>query len=237
MSSLFAKLRGLADSPHTAAYKTARAAAQSWLPKIMRHPASKPFDIVKAARKLTLPVEDRLIVFESETEQALLMDFYLVDYRPDGKSVAETCVFAPGELTPDETEAHRAMLASRTSLFEAVAVHDREPKILLRDRLDPAAPELWLTDLGLAGSIRRLGKVLLFTRVFSPYGLHMTGGFSFVFETKHEPALVAGYRRELWSAPAAHRNHRRTIFFLAQHRRHGLEQAYADVVRPAGATD
>lgn len=230
MPSWFDKLRGVTDSPDTAAYKTARAASKSWFTKIMAHPASKPFNIVKAARKLTLPVEDRTIIFEGETEQALLMDFYLLDYRPEGTSVLESCAFAAGELTPNEAEAHQAMAASRTSLFEAVAVHEREPKIRLRDRLDPATPDLWLTDLGLAASLARLGNTLLFTRVISLRGLHMTGGFSFVFEVKHESVLIDGYRREIWSTPAAHRNHRRTIFFLDRHRHYGLESTYADPV-------
>lgn len=229
------KLRGTAGSSLTADYQTVRAASKSWFPKIMAHPASQPFNMIKAARKLTLPVEDRTIIFEGETEQALLMDFYLFDYRPDGKSVAEVCAFAPGVLTPDEEEFHRAALASRTSLFEAVAAHEREPQILLRDLLAPEAPEFWLTDIGLSDSLRRLGKMLFFTRVISLRGLHMTGGFNFVFEAKHGPALIDAYRRETWSAPAAHRNNRRTIFFLDWHRRHGLESAYADPTPPAGA--
>ncbi len=232
MSSSFNKSPGRTDSPHTAAYKAARAALRSCSPKITAHPASKSFDLIKAAKKLTLPVKDRTIIFDGETEQALLIDFYQIDYRPEGKSVLESCVFAAGELTPDEAEAHQAMAASRTSLFEAISVDTREPKILLRDRLVPTAPELWLTDIGLASSIARLGKILLFTRVIPLRGLHMTGGFSFVFEMKHESALIDGYRRALWSAPAAHHNHRRTIFFLDRHRRHGLEQAYADIMPP-----
>lgn len=232
MFSWLDKLSGVTGSPHLVTYQTVRAATRSWFPKIMEHPASKSFDLVKAARKLTLPVEDNAIIFEGETEQALLMDFFLVDYRPNGKSVLESCVFAAGELTPDEAEAQQAMAASRTSLFEAISVDTREPKILLRDRLDPAAPELWLTDIGLASSLARLGKILLFTRVIPLRGLHMTGGFSFVFEMKHDSALIDGYRRALWSAPVAHHNHRRTIFFLDRHRRYGLEQAYEDTGPP-----
>lgn len=227
------KSRAAAASPQVATYQTLRAASKSWCSKVMDHPASKPFNIVKAAKKLTLPVEDRTIVFEGEIEQALLFDFYLLDYRPDGKSLVESCAFAPGELTPDEAAFHQAITASRTSLFETMAVHDREPQILLRDRLNPEAPEFWLTDLGLSDSLRRLGKVVFFTRVISLRGLHMTGGFSFVYEAKHALALIDGYRRAIWSAPAARHDHRRTIFFFDRHRRHGLETTYADAVPPA----
>ena len=41
--------------------------------------------------------------------------------------MAESCVFAEGELTPIEAEIHQANIASRTSVFEVVTVHDSEP--------------------------------------------------------------------------------------------------------------
>ena len=239
MPTWFDKLHGAADRPEIATYKALRAASKSWFEKIMRHPATKNFEIVKAAKKLTLAVEGRTIIFEDETETAVLMDYYLFDYRPVDKSVAESCLFAPDQLTPLEADLHLANLASRTSLFEAVAVHDHEPKILLRDRLNKDAPDLWLTDLGLSDSFRRIGgKVLLFTRVISLHGLHITGGSSFVFEPKREFALVDGYSRAMWSVPARHRDHRRTSYFLGLNRRFGLAQALADVVpsAPSAAT-
>ena len=230
------KLRGAADNPDTAVYKSIRAASKTWFDKIIQHPASKPFDIVKAAKKLALSVQDRTVVFEDENEQAMLMDFYLLDYRPDGKSVAESCLFASGELTPVEAEWHQAFLASRTSLFEIAAVHNHEPKILLRDRLNQTASELWLTDLGLSDSFRRIGaKALLFTRVVSLRGLHITGGFSFVFDPKHESQLVDGYRWEMWSVRQSRQDCRRTGFFLGLNRKFGLAQEHADVVPPAGS--
>ena len=234
MPDWFAKLRRPADSPDVADYKAIRAASKTWFAKIMAHPGSKPFNITQAARKLGLSVKAGPIVFDDESEMAVLMDYYLFDYRPKDRSVAESCVFVPGDLTPLEAGVHKANLASRTSLFEVTHVHDREPKILLRDRLNRDAPELWLIDLGLSDTFRRLGgKALLFTRVVSSRGLHMTGGFSFVFEPKHEFALIDGYRRAMWSVPLARQDQRRTSYFLGLNRKFGLEQAYADVAPPA----
>jgi hypothetical protein len=234
MSSWFDKFRPITDSTDVAAYKAIRAAGISWFPKIMAHPASKDFDLVKAAKKVGIPVVDNTIVFDDECETAVLMDYFLFDYRPKDKSVAESCVFAPGELTPLEAEMHEANLASHTSLYEVTHAHNSEPKILLHDRLNKDAPDLWLIDLGLSNSFRRLGgKVLLFTRVVSLHGLHMTGGFSFVFETKHEFALVDGYHRAMWSVPPTRQDRRRTHWFLGFNRRFGLGQAYADVVPSA----
>jgi hypothetical protein len=233
MSTWFDKFRSAADSPEIVTYKRIRAAGKSWCSKIMAHPACKHFEIVKAAKKLTLSVEDRTIIFEDEAEQAVLMDYFLFDYCPDGKSLAESCVFTPGELTPIEAEFHQANLVSRTSLFEVTGVHDREPKILLRDRLTKDTPELWLTDVGLSETFRRMRQILLYTRVVNLKGLHFTGGFSFVFDLKHASALTDGYGRAMWSIPESRRAHRRTGFFLGLNRKIGMEQAYHDIEPPA----
>lgn len=225
--------RSTTESPDIATYKALRAASKTWFDKVMQHPASKRFNIVKAARSAGIEVAGNLIVFDEEFESAVLMDHYLFDYRPEEKSVAESCVFAPGELTPLEAELHQAHLASRTSLFLVTHVHPDEPKILLQDRLLPNTPELWLTDLSLADSCRRIGgRVLLFTRVVSLRGLNITGGFSFVFDPKQELALIEGYRRELGTAPKTQADRRRTRHFLRLNSQFGLDQAYPEAVPP-----
>lgn len=238
MPEWFNKLGRPADSPDVADYRAIRAAPKIWFSKITAHPGAKPFDITKAGRKLGLSTDAGPIIFDGESEMAVLTDYFLFDFRPKQQSVAESCVFAPGELAPLEAEFHRANLASRTSLFEVTHVHDHEPRILLRDRLTPTPSELWLTDLSLSDTFRRFGgRLLLFTRVVSLHGLHITGGFSFVFDPKHESALVEGYRRDMWSVPEPLRTRRRTGYFLALNRKYGLPQDYADVVPSSEAGD
>jgi len=226
------KLSGSSDSPDVANYKAIRVASQSWFKKIMRHPDARRFDPVKAAKRVGISVQDGAVIFDEEADAAVLMDYLLIDYRPNGKSVVESCVFPADELTPLEMEWHEAVLTSRTSLFEVAGFHEHEPKILLRDRLNKEAPDLWLIDLGLSKSFRQMGKCLIYTRVFSLRGLHMTGGFSFIFDPKSEFALTDGYRREMWSVSASLQERRRTAYFLGCDRKSGLAQAYADVVPP-----
>jgi hypothetical protein len=229
------KLRGAsADTSEISAYRALREASKSWFDKIMAHPGSKRFDMLKAGRKLGAPMHGRTFIFEDETEMAVLTDYYLFDYRPDGESLAESITFSPGELTELELVFHEANLTSRTSLFEIVRAHAQNPTILLRDLLNPAVPEVWLTDLGFSDSFRRFGgRRLMFTRVVSARGLHVTGGFSFIFDGKHESALVDGYRRAMWSVAPQHHDHRRTGYFLALNRKLGLAQRYADVEPPS----
>ncbi|MDO8538845.1 MAG: hypothetical protein Q7S40_00280 [Opitutaceae bacterium] len=230
MPSSFERSRA-SESPEVATYRALRAAGSSWVKKIMRHPATKRFDVIKAAKKLTVSVDGRTLVFEDETESSVLMDYFLFDYRPEGKSVVESCVFAPGEFTRLEADLHQAKMQSRTSLFEVVAVHEREPKLILRDRLVKGVPDIDLIDVGFSETVRRSdARRLLFIRLISVHGLHMTSGFSFTFDPRHEFALIDEYRRALWSAPAQHQAHRRMVYYLGLKRRIGLPQAYADVV-------
>ena len=234
MLSSFRPSSDSADTPEVATYKALRSASKSWAEKLSQHPASKSFDLLKAARKLGISVEDRTIIFEAEFEMAVMMDHYLLDYRPDGKSLAESATFAPGELAPLVSTFHEACLASRTSLYLITAVQEKHPQILLRDRLRPDEPELWLTDIALAATVHDIGgQVLIFTRVVSAQGLHFTGGFSFVFDPKNESAILDSYRRAQWAIPAKRHDEHRISFFLGMNRRIGLEQGFADVQPPS----
>jgi hypothetical protein len=226
----FLQPTGGADHPDVATYKSLRTAGETWIAKIMRQAESLGFDVLGAAKKLALTFEGKTLVFEDETEQPALVDYYLFDYRPNGKSLVESCVFAPGELTPLESEIHRANLASGTSLYEVAEVHAQQPKFLLRDRLNPAS-DLWLIDLNLSATFRRFDrKVFMFTRVVTHGEIHCTSGYSFIFEEKVGHALAEEYRRATWSVPAPLRDRRRIGWFLHRNRQHGLPQAGADVV-------
>lgn len=233
--NFFSRLsRNEPDTPDVATYKAIRAAGKTWVDKVLSNPATRPFDIPAAARKIGLSIVDRTIAFDDENEPAILMDYFLFDFKPQGKSVAETCLFAPGEFTPLEAELHQANCESRTSLFAVARVHPNEPKILLRDRLTPTAPELWLIDLALSESFRNArSQAFLYTRVVSLRGVHLTSGFSFVYDLKHESMLIDGYCRAMWSVREALRDQRRTRYFFALNRKIGQPQAYEDILRPS----
>jgi hypothetical protein len=222
---LFFKRSAPAPTDELALYKDIREASRSWFPKVMNHPATQPFSIFKAARKLGLPISDRTIIFDDELEQAMLMDYYLFDYRPDKLAPAESCTFADGDLKPREVAFHQASLASFTSLYEVVDVHPTQPRFLLRDLLLSPQPDLWLTDVNLTASFRRNGPALLYTRCITVEGLTLTGGFSLGFSPEHKSLLVKNHWQAMYSVPAVRKPGRRTPFFYVQHRRHGLPQA------------
>jgi hypothetical protein len=215
-------------------YKAIRAASKTWFEKIMRHPARPHFDMVKAARNVGIDVEGNTIIFEDECESAVLMDNLLCDYRPGQNSLVESCVFEAGALAPLEAGWHQALVASRTSLFAVTEINFAASQILLRDLLLPAAPDFWITDIGFAQSFHHNKiKPLVFTRVVSLRDIHLTGGFSFLFEAKHQDKLVEGYHEAFGMTTPAQAERRRTRHFLRQNRQLGEPQAYADVAPPS----
>ena len=210
-------------------YRAIRDAGRSWFPKVMDQPAIAAADLTKAAQQVGLPVKNHTIIFEDqELEGAMLMDFFLFDYRPKGKTPSEACVFAEGELEPLEAEFHRAGTTGHLSLFEIDSVHEQLPRIRLCDLLYPHRPHLWLTDINLSASFRQLGPALLFTRILSLRDLNLTGGSSLPFAIDRKSALLDGYKRAMWSIPRAKQAQRLTPYFYAQYLRYGLPQAFGE---------
>lgn len=213
-----------------ATYQSIRNASKTWFPKVMDHPIMHAFELIKAAKQVGLPVRDGGVVFEdAELEGAMLMDFFLFDYRPKRMSPAESCIFDDGELKPLEAEFHRAAIAGHLSLFEVVGLHEHLPRIRLQDLLHRDRADLWLTDINLSASFHRLGPALIFTRVVTLRELNLTGGFSFVFDIRHKAPLIDGYQRAMWSVPRAKQGERRTPHFYAQHLLHGTPQTFGDI--------
>jgi hypothetical protein len=210
-------------------YRAIRDASKTWFSKVLDHPAMVAFELVNAAQQVGLSVKNRTIFFDDEElEGAMLMDFFLFDYRLHRKAPIEACVFTEGELNTLEEEYHRASLSGHLSLFEIDDIHEQLPRIHLRDLLFPDRPGLWLTDINLSASFRQQGPALIFTRILSLRDLNLTGGVSFSFDITWKTALIDGYQRAMWPIPRAKQPQRRIPHFYAQYLRFGLPQAFGE---------
>lgn len=187
-------------------------------------------DPIKVAKKLTIPVEGRTIIFEDEeTEGAAFMDFLLHESRHGGRRVIEHCDPDRMNLSPDERDLLEAHKVSRTSLFEVPACDSTTGRLTLRDLLEPERPDVLLSDLSLSSCPEVAGRVLLFIRVIECQGIQMTSGMFFSFSAVHRETLLAGYQSRMKTVSPSDRSERRMIFFFQQHRTHGAAQAFADV--------
>jgi hypothetical protein len=210
-------------------YEELRRAGRALIPKIYASPARKEFDMLKAGKKLTVPISGRTFLFEGETDMNALADFWIHEFRHGGKRMIERCQPEEMDLTPLERELLRAHQQSRTSLFEVIEALPGEHRVRLCDVLEPERAEVRLTDVGLSESLVRLEcPVLLFFRVIAACGFEMTSGVSFVFRQERKPMLLQAYRERMRTVTPADWTERRFVFFYRKHREFGEEQVYQE---------
>jgi len=128
-------------------------------------------DLDEGGRKLGL-LRDGVLVFETEDEMSVLMDYCLHDIRRRGRTEVERFL---AQSPPAEGSDERIVLeALRRSWFALVAVEEAEPGVGVRARDLLRDEPLFVTDVAFGGSCQP-GQVLA-TRLTAPEGIVMTTG-------------------------------------------------------------
>jgi len=210
-----------------ARYKHLRAVSLGLPSKVLAATRALDFDMLKAAKKLTLPVSGRTLIFDGEAESAALMDFYFHEFRKGGRTLLDCCDSDTMVLSADERDLIEAHRQARTSLFEVTETKPREAQIRLRDVLDPDQPDVMLSDISMSSMGDISGKLLLFVRVVACQGIEMSSGIFFPFAPRHRTRLLDGYAGRMKTVPAGERSERRFIFFFQRHREFGEGQEFA----------
>jgi hypothetical protein len=213
-------------------YEEVRKAGRELIPKIYKNPISKEYDIIKAAKMLTLPVSDRTLLFDGETDMNALADFWIHEFRRGGKTMIERCRPEEMGLSPLEAELLLAHQRTRTSLFEVIEAQPRERRLRLCDLLEPERAEVRLTDVSLSvslGDAHWQRPPMIFFRIITVQGYEVTSGVSFVFRPVHKQALLAAHQERMNRVPPGDKAERRYVFFYRKQREIGEEQAYASV--------
>jgi hypothetical protein len=186
--------------------------------------------MLKAGKKLTVPISDRTFLFDGETDMNALADFWIHEFRQGGKTMIERCRPEEMNISPLEAELLRAHQQSRTSLFEVIEVPHRESQVRLRDLLEPKRAEVRLTDVGLSGSLRRIAcPVLLFFRLVTTCGFEVTSGVNFTFRQERKLALLLAYWERMQRVMPGDWMERKFVFFYRKHRECGEREVYQDV--------
>ena len=207
-------------------YKRVRAAGHSLFPKINETSQSREFDMLKAAKKMTLPIQRQTIIFDGETETAALMDFFFHEFRKGGRRLIDCC--QPVALTPDEQDVLAAHRLAQTSLFEILARDAKRAEVRLGNLLFPEQPEVILSDVSMSQTGWNLAMPLLFLRVVACQGIAMSSGSNFTFQPDQRNRLLEGYARRMETVAASEQSERRFIFFYQQHREFGVKQEFAN---------
>lgn len=212
-------------------YQEIRAAGKAMYPKVLAASRHLDFDPLRIAKKLTLPTSGRTLLFDGKADLATFADFQLHEYRVNGKSLVESVDPVAAGLLPLEAEALAAHCSSRTSYFEMVEVLPRERQVCLRDLLNPAGPEVLLTDYGFSSTAGQCGmRLTLFWRLLEIRGVTMTSGFNFGFPFERSPGILEAYRQKMKRVPPDELPLARFVFFFNKNLQFGEEQGFQDVV-------
>ena len=217
-----------------ATYQQMRDAGRLLTGKLLDATRHSGFNVVRIAKRLTVPVVGRTSVFGDESAQYAFVDFHLQEYRVERKTLVESVDLSLASLTPLDRELIEGMIHSRTSLFEAIGVLSAERQVRFRDLLDPDRPEIHLTDFGLSDTLQRLrGRMVRFSRLITVGDITMSSGFIFAFDPARAPGLVQAYRQKMKRVPPEQLSEHRFIFFFQKYRQYwesAPQQRYADVV-------
>jgi hypothetical protein len=209
-------------------YQRLRAVGRALIGKINDEVVTLDFDPVKAAKKLTLPVEGRTIIFDdADLDSAALMDFFLHEFRTRGRRPIDCCDPDRMGLSADERDLLAAHKSARSSLYEVAGVDKQTARLTLRDVLEPERPEVSLSDIALS-SCDVAGKILIFIRLVECQGIQMTSGSFFTFSADLRETLLEAFHERMKTVPPSERAQRACIFFFQRHKAYGEEQAFAD---------
>jgi hypothetical protein len=215
---------------HIGHYRRLRAAGKQLVSKMYDAAKGPRYSMIKAAKKLTLPVQERTLIFDGETDTNALADFYLHEMRFGGKRIVDVLADSGAELTPDERDLLTGHRNSRCSLFAIVSVDPDACQTRLRDLLEPGAPEVALTDISLSKSPGTEPGDMLFIRLVHCAGLTMGAGLFFAFRAVHRIHLLNAYQARMRTVAEKERSERTYVFFYQKNRQLGTPQAYAEVV-------
>ncbi|MBI2928529.1 MAG: hypothetical protein HYY24_22905 [Verrucomicrobia bacterium] len=215
----------------TTLYQEIRAAGKAMHGKLLEATRGLGFHPLRIAKRMTLPVVGRTLIFDDEATQNAFFDFWVHEYRVNAKSLVESVDPVAAGLDPLQTEILEAHRRSRTSFWMSEAVERRAHQIRLRNLLDLETPDALMTDMGRSESMHASGVHLaMFCRLLTVRGVTMTSGFSFVFRPERVPGIVQAYRQKTKKVPPGELPEARFVFFLQKHRQFGEEQIFQDVV-------
>lgn len=202
-------------------YKLFRRTAKELNHKIMK----KSLDgdvLMESARLLGIAHGDTL-VFDSEDETGVLMDFALYDYLVDNKNTVEIYREEIGRQNEVEKEILDAMVSSYTSLFKIVSILEAENTLYLKDLLNKK-DNIKLIDINLSKTA--IPGLLLFIRLVPFKDFCTTSGISFVFPGILEKYLLRRYKKLIKKINSDSDSVKRFVCFFKLNKIDGMEVRY-----------
>jgi hypothetical protein len=178
--------------------------------------------LIKSARLLGIARGETLI-FESEEETNVLMDFALHDYRFNKQNTIEIYREKIGSENEVEKEILDAFISSYTSLFKIISISEDENSLILSDLLNEK-DNIKLIDIAL--SITATPGLLVFIRLIPFKDFNMSTGISFAFPSNSENYLLRRYKILSKKVKSGSDSIRRFVSFYKLSKTQGIEVRY-----------
>jgi hypothetical protein len=173
-------------------YQHIRQVAKSYVSGLVsfaKHPEADP----KRIGKILGFYHDGQMIFQSETDVSVMMDFTLAEKIYGGKSIVDLEIEANHDLDDERRTILEAYRSGYTSLFEVLGMNQKEHSISLYDLLRD--DDKTIIDVNLSRTVDKAR--LLFFRIITFNDFSMTSGISFVFGSNKKDVLLRRYRAEL----------------------------------------
>ena len=179
-------------------------------------------DILCSSAKLLGILKGDQLVFDSEDETSVLMDFALHEYKLNGRSAVEIYREKVGGQNEVENEILASLPSAYTSLFEIVAISGNT--IILKDLLKEEDRFIKLIDIGFSST--GIPGMLTFIRIVPFKDFNITSGISFTFRSSLKKYLIRRYRRISKKIESDSDSMKRFIAFFKLNRECGEEVEY-----------
>lgn len=218
------------DVPRVSVYRRYRVAGKKLHHKIMDEMVDKKA-LQHSGKALGMLGRGDTMIFDSEGDMSVLMDYVIYEYKEQGKNAVERYREEVGGETETERELLAAMEVSSTSLFR-IEYKSRETYSLgLVDLIDE---DRTITLMDINFSQHMSSDYLLFIRQIALEAFSMTSGIAFLFPDNLEAELVKRWqvhsRGRPWPGIGKQSlSTSRYVTFFKLSKRKGVEVGYEDV--------
>ncbi len=144
-------------------------------------------EIIYAAKMLGF-WNGQVMVFDSDDESDVLMDFLIYEKGKNGAKLIEMFFESDVELEDLEEEILEGMIDYQSSLFEITSIDRDKHTLQLVDLFDKSHKQFELMDIGFSQTAK-VG-LIVYTRLIPIRNTNMTSGVSFGFDTSVKDKLL-----------------------------------------------
>ncbi len=179
-----------------------------------------PNALLKSAKLLNLVNKDGTLIFDSEYETHILMDFMITEYQTKERRVVEIYKEKIGGENDIENEILDGLIASYTSLFKVVSTSKKEKTLTLYNILNKQ-DTVEIIDINLSNTATP--NFLVFLKVIPLKYFNMNSGILFIFQSALEKRILNKYKLFRKSVRTSSSSIKRFIAFHKINKIYGLE--------------